>query len=36
MKSLEIICVENENDLKECLKIRDEVFIKEKNVPLFN
>ena len=31
MKNLEIICVEN--DLKECLKIREEVFIQEKNVP---
>lgn len=33
MKNLEIMYVENENDLKVCLKIRDEVFIKEKNVP---
>ena len=33
MKNLEIVYVENENDLKECLKIRNEVFIKEKNVP---
>lgn len=30
---LEIIKVENIENLNECLKIRNEVFIKEKNVP---
>lgn len=33
MKDLKILLVEDINTLNECLEIRNEVFVKEKNVP---